>query len=156
MEYMCCFLLASVIRVFNTSNGVVMPAATAPAILPSKPPSIADICPCFFWDCRCFFNTSQSGNCIVVNGISRVIMIDQPRYSSFCTCHNPRACRWFKIYISAAFALGCWPICTRCLIASAGALTAHAAISPRLAAAICMLASLVSLLAWIQGFSSVL
>ncbi|RAR09394.1 WD40 repeat-like protein [Stemphylium lycopersici] len=90
MVNMGCFSVASIMRVLSTSNGVVIPAATAPATLPKAPPSQPLTSALPVCAVRYFFSASQSGNWMTVNGTSRIIVMDHPRYNSNHTCANPR------------------------------------------------------------------
>ncbi|EKG19197.1 hypothetical protein MPH_03567 [Macrophomina phaseolina MS6] len=125
----------SIMRVFNTSKGVVTPAATAPAIEPKMAPSRAVTLSLPFVLLLHSFMPSHSGNCITVNGTSRMIVMPQPRYSSFQTCARPCDRRWPRICCKAASEEGCCNAWARCLTTSVGTRTAQAATSPRLAAA---------------------
>ena len=89
-----CCLRASIIRVFSTSSGVVAAAAIAPARLPKIALSVAETWPLLLtplvllpravripalrseYD---FLNCSHSVNCMIVNGISRMIVTPPPR-----------------------------------------------------------------------------
>lgn len=136
--------VASIIRVFNTSSGVVNPAAMAPDIEPNRALS-RPVTSGGLLDCRCrrahFFMPSHKGNWITVKGTSRITVMLHPRYSSRHTCTTPCVLLWPRICVKADSEDGCCRACALCLMTSVGTLTAHAAISPKLAASICTPAS---------------
>lgn len=104
--HMPVFSLASIIRVFNTSSGVVIPAARAPAALPATPLSSAEIESFPVLCNRYIFIASHTGNWITVKGTSRNTVIDHPRYSSRQTPAIPIVDRWDKIEERADRELG--------------------------------------------------
>ena len=137
--------LASISRVLSTSSGVVSPAATAPDTEPynadSKAVTSFGLDAKGLWRRDHFFIPSHSGNCMTVNGTSRMIVMLQPRYSSRHTWTKPCVLRCASMDVSADMLVGYWPACARCFTTSVGTRTAHAATSPRLAASICDAAS---------------
>lgn len=140
--------------VLTTSSGVVRPAATDPARLPNNalgaaptpvdpdPGTVRASFPALLRDAYASFIDSHIVNCKTVNGISRAIVMDVPRYNSLITSPKPLlrrslalpdpACRKERISLSASNVdPPNNPAWARCLITSVGTRTAHADISPR-------------------------
>ena len=132
-----CFSLANIILVFNTSNGVVIPAATAPAKLPKTPLSTAVTSRLPFVLILHSFIPSHNGNCITVNGTSLITVILHPLYISLHTPPTPILLLKSTIDLNPASELGACTACARCFTTSVGTLTAHAATSPTEAATMC-------------------
>ena len=134
---------ASISLVFSTSSGVVKAAATPPLRLPNTALSAAvtsEALPTPFPNRRSSdqaFIFSHSGNCITVNGTSRITVTPHPRYSSAHILAIPWLFLCARIDASAARDEGCCFACARCFTTSVGTLTAHAAISPNEAASMC-------------------
>ncbi len=137
-----CFSFASIILVFSTSSGVVIPAATAPAIDPNTALSMAEILSRPSVRLLHSFMPSHNGNCITVKGTSLMTVTLHPLYNSLHAPPTPTFLLCPKISLSAAPELGNCTACARCFTTSVGTRTAQAATSPALAAIICSTGSL--------------
>jgi len=138
-------LSANINLVFNTSRGVVAAAATQPATLPHNALSTPVTRP---WLRPRNVETltlsiSHNGNCMMVNGISRMMVTFHPRYNCRATPRTevgvvlPPPPEIVVVVVpssitclNAARLLFAPVACARCLTTSTGTRTAHAAISP--------------------------